>query len=123
MVWSEDDDRPCGNFWQRAKRRLRLALRSSHEFTPLHLHAAALLRRLASLRGNPNTDTLPYPQTETRAAAETHRAGQTAPERVAHPFRKTASDTETKILPVTLTRRVARGVFLSRFRFVSYPVP
>src|SRR4051812_10642445 len=100
MVWTDSDDRPCGNFWQRAKRRLSLALPSSHEFTPLHLHAAALPRRSVSLRGNPDADAFPDTQIKTGATLETHRSGETPPERDAHAVGETN--------PATAAESVAR---------------
>src|SRR5947207_12878525 len=70
----EDDDRSYGNFWQRAKRRLRLARRScSHENTSLHFRAAALPRHLGLLR---HAFSHSGADAKTETAFETDRAGK-----------------------------------------------
>src|SRR2546421_7146416 len=83
---SGDDDRSCGNFWQRAKRRLRLARRSCcHEITSLHFRAAALPRSRRLLR---HAYSDPVAHAKTEAASKTNRARKAVAESVSHSFRK-----------------------------------
>jgi hypothetical protein len=112
---SEDDDRSCGNFWQRAKRRLRWARRRSHEITTIHLRAALLSRRGDS-RGRAVAITFAHADAEAGPTPQTDRAGEATAGRVplADGVRKTIPPFQGKILPTSLG--------ISVFRFLSISI-
>ena len=89
-----------------------------HEITSIYLHAAALPRRSAPPRGDPDADTFPYSQSQTCAAPQTHRPGKTVAERVAHSLGKTGANSQTQSLRVALIYAgfvsLACRLFLSR---------
>ena len=60
-----------------------MALPSTHEITPLHLHAAGLPDRFAPARGHPDAHPFSYSETKTGAALETDRPGKTDAGRIA----------------------------------------
>jgi hypothetical protein len=112
---SETDDRSCGNFWQRAKRRLSWARCSSHETTSIHLRAAALPGRRGGCRGRTFTIGVAQPDRETRTPAQTDRSGETAPRCFAVAFGKTLQAAQAKAL--------THGISLFIFGFLSFSLP
>ena len=111
-----DDDRPYGNFWQRAKRRLRLAPQElaafRHEITLLHFRAGGLP---AAFQRNSRALPFSYSQllreADASAAVETNRPGQADGKSVPDALRKT----------LRLCAAQTKSFSHSLFRFLPLP--